>query len=138
IGFGADVKSKDEKPIGEILRQVMPEDLLKFGLIPEFIGRLPIVVALDAVDEHALVRILVEPKNALVKQYHKFFELDGVELEFTEGALRAIARKALERKRGARGLRSIIETLLMDVMFEIPSRSDVQKCIIDEGGVRRG
>ncbi|MFO7265233.1 MAG: ATP-dependent Clp protease ATP-binding subunit ClpX [Limnochordales bacterium] len=138
IGFGADVKSKDEKPIGEILRQVMPEDLLKFGLIPEFIGRLPIVVALDALDEDALVRILVEPKNALVKQYQKFFEMDGVELEFTEGALRAIARKALERKTGARGLRSIIENLLMDVMFEIPSRSDVQKCIIDEGCVLRG
>src|SRR5690606_38966496 len=112
--------------------------LLKFGLIPEFIGRLPMVVALDALDEDALVRILVEPKNALVKQYQKFFEMDGVELEFTEGALRAIARKALERKTGARGLRSIIENRLMDVMFEIPSRSDVQKCIIDESCVLRG
>src|SRR5690554_1551540 len=120
IGFGADVKTREEKPIGELLRQIMPEDLLKYGLIPEFIGRLPVVVALDALDEDALVRILVEPRNALVKQYQKFFEMDGVELEFTEEALRAIARKAMERKTGARGLRSIIENLLLDVMYELP------------------
>src|SRR5690606_27017126 len=112
IGFGAEVKTREEKPIGELLRQIMPEDLLKYGLIPEFIGRLPVVVALDALDEDALVRILVEPRNALVKQFEKFFEMDGVELEFTEEALRAIARKAMERKTGARGLRSIVENLL--------------------------
>ena len=138
IGFGADIKTREEKPIGDLLRQIMPEDLLRFGMIPEFIGRLPVVVALDALDEDALVRILVEPKNALVKQYQKFFEMDGVELEFTEEALRAIARKAMEHKTGARGLRSIIETLLLDVMYELPSRDDVQKCIIDEGSVERG
>ena len=138
IGFGADVKSREEKPIGDLLRQIMPEDLLKYGMIPEFIGRLPVVVALDALDEDALVRILVEPKNALVKQYQKFFEMDGVELEFTEEALRAIARKAMERKTGARGLRSIIENLLLDVMYELPSRDDVQKVIINEGCVLRG
>jgi len=138
IGFGADIKTREEKPIGDLLRQIMPEDLLRFGMIPEFIGRLPVVVALDALDEDALVRILVEPKNALVKQFQKFFEMDGVELEFTEEALRAIARKAMEHKTGARGLRSIIETLLLDVMYELPSRDDVQKCIIDVGSVERG
>ncbi|MFS8533629.1 MAG: ATP-dependent Clp protease ATP-binding subunit ClpX [Limnochordales bacterium] len=138
IGFGADIKTREEKPIGDLLRQVMPEDLLKYGMIPEFIGRLPIVVALDALDEDALVRILIEPRNALVKQFQKFFEMDGVELEFTEGALRAIARKALERKTGARGLRSIVEGILLDVMYEIPSRDDVIKCIVDEACVLEG
>src|SRR5690606_18339606 len=108
IGFGAEVRvGPKRRNIGELLRQLMPEDLLKYGLIPEFIGRLPIVVALDALDEDALVRILVEPRNALVKQFKKFFELDGVDLEFTDDALRAVARKAMERKTGARGLRSI-------------------------------
>ncbi len=138
IGFGADVKTREEKPIGDLLRQIMPEDLLKFGMIPEFIGRLPIVVALDALDEDALVRILIEPRNALVKQFQKFFEMDGVELEFTEGALRAIARKAMERKTGARGLRSIVEGLLLDIMYEIPSREDVHKCVVDEACVMEG
>ncbi|MFS8543018.1 MAG: ATP-dependent Clp protease ATP-binding subunit ClpX, partial [Limnochordales bacterium] len=138
IGLGADVKTREEKPIGDLLRQIMPEDLLKYGLIPEFIGRLPVVVALDALDEDALVRILVEPRNALVKQFQKFFEMDGVELEFTEDALRAIARKAMERKTGARGLRSIVEGLLLDVMYEIPSRDDVHKCIVDEACVLEG
>src|SRR5690606_36285277 len=138
IGFGADIKTREEKPIGDLLRQVMPEDLLKYGLIPEFIGRLPIVVALDALDEDALVHILVEPRNALVKQFQKFFEMDGVELEFTEDALRASARKAMERKTGARGLRSIVEGLLLDVMYEIPSRDDVHKCIVDEACVLEG
>ncbi|MBO8141784.1 MAG: ATP-dependent Clp protease ATP-binding subunit ClpX [Firmicutes bacterium] len=138
IGFGAEVKSREEKPIGDLLRQIMPEDLLKYGMIPEFIGRLPVVVALDALDEDALVRILVEPRNALVKQFQKFFEMDGVELEFTQEALRAIAQKALERKTGARGLRSIVEGLLLDIMYEIPSQEDVQKCIIDEDVVRAG
>ncbi|HLS90114.1 MAG TPA: ATP-dependent protease ATP-binding subunit ClpX [Limnochordia bacterium] len=130
IGFDADIKPKQNKQVGELLRQIMPEDLLKYGLIPEFVGRLPIVVALDALDIDALVRILVEPKNALVKQYKKIFELDGVELEFDEEALRLIAHKAMERKTGARGLRSIVEEILLDVMYELPSMSDVKRCII--------
>ncbi len=130
LGFGADVTPKSEKKIGEILRQVMPEDLLKYGLIPEFIGRLPIVVTLDALDEDALVRILTEPRNALVKQYQKLFKLDDVELEFTQDALFAIARKATARKSGARGLRSIMESIMLNIMFEIPSRDDVNKCMI--------
>lgn len=130
IGFGADVGSRVDKPVGEILRMIMPEDLLKYGLIPEFVGRLPVIVTLDALDEDALVRILTEPKNALVRQFQKFFELDGVELVFTDDALRAVARKAMERKTGARGLRSILEEVLQDTMFELPSRQDVKKCII--------
>ncbi|HHY46067.1 MAG TPA: ATP-dependent Clp protease ATP-binding subunit ClpX [Firmicutes bacterium] len=130
IGFGAEVKPKIDLKVGDILRQVLPEDLLKFGLIPEFIGRLPIVVPLDALDEDALVRILTEPKNALVKQYKRIFEMDGVELEFTSDALVAIARKAIKRQTGARGLRSIIEKLMLDVMYEIPSRGDVKKCVV--------
>src|SRR5690554_4269055 len=120
IGFEAEIKSKEQRDVGEILTHLMPEDLLKYGMIPEFIGRLPVIVTLSALDEKALVKILKEPKNALVKQYQKLFEMDGVELEFTEEALRAIARKAMERKTGARGLRSIIENLLLDVMYELP------------------
>ncbi|NLW59363.1 MAG: ATP-dependent Clp protease ATP-binding subunit ClpX [Firmicutes bacterium] len=130
MGFGADIQSKQEKPIGELLRQVMPEDLLKYGLIPEFIGRLPIIVSLDPLDEEALVRILTEPKNALVKQFKKMLELDGVELEFTPESLQAIAARTMKRNAGARGLRAIIEKLLLDVMFEVPSRADVKKCVI--------
>src|SRR5690554_1131981 len=130
IGFGADIEPRLGKSIGEVLRQVMPEDLLKYGLIPEFIGRLPVVVALDALDEDALIRILTEPKNALVKQYKKIMELDGVELEFTSDALRAIAKLAILRNTGARGLRAIIETLLLELMYEIPSRTDVKKCVV--------
>jgi ATP-dependent Clp protease ATP-binding subunit ClpX len=130
MGFGADIQPRQEKQVGEILRQGMPEDLLKFGLIPEFVGRLPIVVTLDALDEKALIKILVEPKNALVKQYKKVLELDGVELEFTPEALGAIARLAIARNTGARGLRAIIEKLMMDMMFEIPSRSDIKKVVI--------
>ncbi len=130
VGFGAEIRTRDEKPIGEILRQVMPEDLLKFGLIPEFIGRLPIVVALDSLDEEALVRILTEPRNALAKQFHRFLEMDGVELDFEPDALAAIAKKALVRKTGARGLRSIIEAFMLEVMYEIPSLDDVKKCVI--------
>jgi ATP-dependent Clp protease ATP-binding subunit ClpX len=114
----------------EILRQIMPEDLLKYGLIPEFVGRLPIVVALDALDEEALVRILTEPKNALAKQYRKFFELDGVELEFTPEALTTIAGMAIKRNTGARGLRAIIEKLVLNLMFDLPSRTDIKKCLI--------
>lgn len=130
MGFGAEIKSKAEKPVGEILRQIMPEDLLRFGLIPEFVGRLPIVVTLDALDEEALVRILNEPKNALVKQYRKFMELDGVELEFSDEALRSISGLAIKRNTGARGLRAIIENLMLDIMYDVPSRADVKKCMI--------
>ncbi|MDU4962431.1 MAG: ATP-dependent Clp protease ATP-binding subunit ClpX [Sporomusaceae bacterium] len=131
MGFGADVKSREKKQLlGEVLKKVLPEDLLKFGLIPEFVGRLPVVVTLDALDADALVRILVEPKNALVKQYQKFLELDNVQLEFKEDALRSIAEEALRRNTGARGLRAIIEAIMRNVMYDIPSRSDVTKCIV--------
>lgn len=130
LGFGADVKSKENKSVGELLRQILPEDLLKFGLIPEFVGRLPIIVTLDMLDQDALIRILGEPKNALVKQYQKFLEMDNVQLEFKEDALRAIADEALKRKTGARGLRAIIETIMRNVMYEVPSRSDIAKCIV--------
>ncbi len=130
MGFGADVKPKKEKQIGEILREVMPQDLLKYGLIPEFIGRVPVVVALDALDEDALIRILTEPKNALVKQFKKFLELDGVELEFQEEALRALAERAMKRNTGARGLRSIVEDIMLDPMFDIPSKRNIKRCII--------
>ncbi|NYE57280.1 ATP-dependent Clp protease ATP-binding subunit ClpX [Carboxydothermus ferrireducens] len=130
LGFGAEIKLKREQNVGEILKHIMPEDLLKFGLIPEFVGRLPIIVTLDALDEDALVRILTEPKNALIKQYQKLFELDGVTLEFEEDALRAIAQKAIKRNTGARGLRAILEEVMLDVMYEIPSRKDIIKCIV--------
>jgi len=132
MGFGADIQPKVDKQVGELLRQVMPEDLLKFGLIPEFVGRLPIVVTLDALDEAALIKILNEPKNALVKQYKKVLELDGVELEFTPEALHSIAKLAIARDTGARGLRAIIENLMLDMMFEIPSRTDIKKVVITE------
>ncbi|MBE3590498.1 MAG: ATP-dependent Clp protease ATP-binding subunit ClpX [Firmicutes bacterium] len=135
IGFGSELVTRDQKDVGEILAQVMPEDLLKFGLIPEFIGRLPVVATLEALDEDALVRILTEPKNALVKQYQKFLQIDGIELEFEPAALRAIARKALERKTGARGLRAIIEDIMLDVMYDVPSRNDVLKCVVTESTV---
>jgi ATP-dependent Clp protease ATP-binding subunit ClpX len=130
MGFGAEVKSKEKKLVGEVLKKILPEDLLKFGLIPEFVGRLPVIVTLDALDEDALVRILVEPKNALAKQYQKFLELDNVQLEFKDDALRAIAEEALKRNTGARGLRAIIEAIMRNVMYDIPSRSDVTKCIV--------
>ena len=134
IGFGADVKSKEKnKNVGQILSDIRPEDLLKFGLIPEFVGRLPILVTLDSLDEEALVRILTEPRNALVKQYCKLMELDGVELDFEEAALKAIAQKAITRKSGARGLRAIIEDALMGTMFELPSRGDVERVVVTEG-----
>ena len=130
IGFGAEVSVKDERNVGEVLKKVMPEDFIKFGLIPEFIGRVPVVVSLDALDENALIRILKEPKNSLTKQYHKLFELDGVELEFKDEALELVAKKSLERKTGARGLRSIMESLLMNLMYKIPSDETIRKCII--------
>ncbi len=138
MGFGADIKSKKDVQIGELLKEVQPEDLLKYGLIPEFVGRLPVIVTLEELDENALVRILTEPKNALVKQYKELFRKDGVELEFEEEALRAIAQKAIERKTGARGLRSIIEETLMDIMYEIPSREDIEKCLIKKETVLNG
>jgi ATP-dependent Clp protease ATP-binding subunit ClpX len=130
IGFGAEVQSRQKQEIGEILKKILPEDLLKYGLIPEFVGRLPIIVTLDALDEDALIRILTEPRNALVKQYQKFFEMDNVLLEFTPDALRAIAKQAIDRKTGARGLRAILEDVMLDIMYEIPSRDDIAKCVI--------
>ncbi|AUJ26111.1 ATP-dependent protease ATP-binding subunit ClpX [Virgibacillus dokdonensis] len=129
IGFGANEKQQD-LDMGELLEKVLPEDLLRYGLIPEFIGRIPVIGSLTPLDEEALVEILTKPKNALVKQYEKLFELDNIELEFEEEALREIATKAIERKTGARGLRSIIEGITLDVMFELPSRDDIEKCII--------
>ncbi|MEQ6375750.1 ATP-dependent protease ATP-binding subunit ClpX [Bacillaceae bacterium S4-13-56] len=129
IGFGSETESKDLDK-GELLAKVLPEDLLRFGLIPEFIGRLPVIGSLEPLDEEALVEILTKPKNALVKQYQKLFSIDEVELDFEEDALREIAKKAIERKTGARGLRSIIEGIMLDVMFELPSRDDIETCII--------
>ncbi|MCM3692222.1 ATP-dependent protease ATP-binding subunit ClpX [Neobacillus niacini] len=129
IGFGSDMKQL-EITQKELLSKVLPEDLLRFGLIPEFIGRLPVIASLEQLDESALIEILTKPKNALVKQYQKMLEIDEVELEFEEGALSEIAKKAIERKTGARGLRSIIEGIMLDVMFDLPSRDDIQKCII--------
>ncbi|MFB3160741.1 ATP-dependent Clp protease ATP-binding subunit ClpX [Bacillus niacini] len=129
IGFGSDVKQQEISQ-KELLSKVLPEDLLRFGLIPEFIGRLPVIASLEQLDEEALIEILTKPKNALVKQYQKMLEIDEVELEFEEGALSEIAKKAIERKTGARGLRSIIEGIMLDVMFDLPSRDDIQKCII--------
>jgi len=130
LGFGAEIQSKKEKDIGQILQKILPEDLLKFGLIPEFIGRLPVVVTLNSLDEKALIQILTEPKNALVKQYQKLFEMDDVILEFTPDALEAIAKKAISLNTGARGLRAILEEVMLDVMFDIPSEKTVEKCII--------
>ncbi|TGA99469.1 ATP-dependent protease ATP-binding subunit ClpX [Sporolactobacillus shoreae] len=134
IGFGAGMKSQ-EMQRDDALKNVLPEDLLKFGLIPEFIGRLPVITTLKQLDENALVDILTKPKNALVKQYKKLLELDDVDLEFTDDALRAIAKLAIERKTGARGLRSIIESMTLDLMYEIPSRDDIEKCIITKATV---
>ncbi|MGI6131481.1 MAG: ATP-dependent Clp protease ATP-binding subunit ClpX [Bacillota bacterium] len=135
LGFGAEVRPKVDRKIGDILRQIMPEDLLRYGLIPEFVGRLPVVVPLDALDEEALVRILTEPKSALVRQYERLFELDGVSLEFTRDALIAVAKKAIARGGGARGLRSIMEKLMLDLMYEIPSRSEIQKVVVTREAV---
>lgn len=135
MGFGAEVRSKEKKQAGDLLKQILPEDLLKYGLIPEFVGRLPVVVTLDALDEEALVRILLEPKNALIKQYQKFLEIDNVQLEFTEDALGAISKEALKRNTGARGLRAIIEGIMCNVMYEVPSRTDVTKCTVTKESV---
>ena len=135
MGFVADIQSKEEQDIGQILKKIMPEDLLKFGLIPEFVGRLPIIVTLNPLDKKALVQILTEPKNALVKQYQKLFELDNVELEFEAEAIEEIAQKALDRKTGARGLRAIFEETMLNVMYEIPSREDIDKCIVTKASI---
>jgi len=133
MGFGADIRKQSEKKrIGEILDEVQPQDLLRFGLIPEFIGRLPVIATLDELSEEAMVRILTEPKNAIVRQYQKLFEIQGVELKFTDGAIKAVAREALKRKSGARGLRSILEKAMLDIMFEIPSMKEVRECVISE------
>jgi ATP-dependent Clp protease ATP-binding subunit ClpX len=131
MGFGADVKGPDERGIGELLREVEPEDLLKFGMIPEFVGRLPVVATLEDLDESALIKVLTEPKNALVKQYQRLFELETVNLEFSEDALAAIARKAMQRKTGAHGLRSIMEAVLLDIMFELPGMTGVESVVIN-------
>jgi ATP-dependent Clp protease ATP-binding subunit ClpX len=131
VGFGADVRDPDERQVGEILREVEPEDLLKFGLIPEFIGRLPVISTLGDLDEAALIDILTTPKNALVKQYQRLFEMEGVRLEFTEGALAGVARRAVARKTGARGLRSIMENILLDTMFELPGLEGVEEVVIN-------
>jgi len=132
MGFGADIKGVDHKEIGKILEEVQPEDLLKFGLIPELVGRLPVIATLHELDEAALVRILKEPKNALVKQYQKLFEMEHVDLRFTEGALKAVAREAIRRKCGARGLRAILESCMLDIMYDLPSLRGVKECIINE------
>lgn len=138
IGFGAEIHTKEEKDSDVVLSQVQPEDLLHFGLIPEFIGRLPVVVTLNKLDEDALVRVLTEPKNALIRQYQSLLAMDGVELEFEDAAVRAIARKAIARNTGARGLRSIIEKIMQNVMFQVPSMHDVSRCIVTEEVVSSG
>lgn len=132
MGFGADVKSKNDFNIGEILAKIEPQDLLKFGIIPELIGRLPVVASLDMLDKEALVRIIKEPKNAILKQYKKLFEIDGIQLDMDDAAIEAIAQKALDRKTGARGLRSIIEAAMLDIMYELPSMENVESCTITE------
>jgi ATP-dependent Clp protease ATP-binding subunit ClpX len=137
MGFEAQLYTRNDKPLGELLSQVQPEDLLKFGLIPEFIGRLPIVATLDELTEEDFVRILTAPKNALVRQYQKYFDFEKVKLKFTDEALRAIAQEALRRKTGARGLRSIMEEIMLDTMYELPSRNDVQECMVNEEAVAR-
>jgi len=135
IGFGSEVKSKKDKNIGEVLSNILPMDLLKFGLIPEFVGRLPVVVTLEALDEPALVKILTEPRNALVKQYQKLFEMDAVSLEFEKEALEAIAKEAIKRETGARGLKAILENTMLDVMYDIPSKKDIKQCTITKAAV---
>ncbi|MDU2897889.1 MAG: ATP-dependent Clp protease ATP-binding subunit ClpX [Finegoldia magna] len=138
IGFGADLGENEHKRISELFKDIRPEDLIKFGLIPEFVGRIPVLVTLDELDEQALIRILLEPKNAVIKQYQELFKMDDVELEFDEDALKAIAKLAYDRKTGARGLRTIIEKSLMNIMFELPSRQDISKVILTKESVLEG
>ena len=139
MGFGADIRTnREEKNIGEILAQTQPEDLLKFGLIPEFVGRLPVIATLDELDQNALVRILTEPKNSLIKQYQKLFEFEDVKLKFTEDSLVAVASEAMRRKSGARGLRAILEKVMLETMYELPSQSSVHECVISEEVILKG
>ena len=138
IGFGAEVQGKQDKQIGDVLKKVQPEDLLRFGLIPEFIGRLPVIATLNELDEQALVEILKQPKHALVKQYQRLFDMENVTLNFTEGALMAVAREALKRKSGARGLQSILENIMLDIMYEIPSQDNVRECLINDEVIAKG
>ena len=138
MGFGADIQPKSNRTLGETLKDVLAEDLLRFGLIPEFVGRLPVVATLTELGEEALMDILTQPKNALVKQYQKLFEFEDVRLRFSEGALRTVAKQALERKSGARGLRSILESVMLDLMYDIPSRDDVEECVINEEVIEQG
>ena len=135
MGFGADVRDPDEKGVGEHFMDLEPEDLLKFGLIPEFVGRLPVIATLTDLDQAALVTILTEPKNALIKQYQRLFELEETELRFTDDALNAIAGRAIERKTGARGLRSILEDILLDTMFDLPGLGEVSEVVVNEEAV---
>ena len=138
MGFNADIQKRGDRRVGEVLREVETEDLLKFGMIPEFVGRLPVVATLDELNEDALVDILTKPKNALVKQYQKLFELEDVRLRLTDGALRAISRQALRRKSGARGLRAILEGVMLELMYEIPSRDDIEECVVNEEVIEQG
>jgi ATP-dependent Clp protease ATP-binding subunit ClpX len=138
IGFGADIKGKEEMNINEVISLVQPEDLIRFGLIPEFIGRIPIIATLGELSLDALVRILTEPKNALIKQYKKLFQLEDINLKFAEEALLAVAKFALKRKSGARGLRAILESAMLDIMYDIPSTSGIRECIIGEGVITKG
>jgi ATP-dependent Clp protease ATP-binding subunit ClpX len=131
-GFGAEIKTKEEKRAGELVAQVQPEDLLKFGMIPEFIGRLPLLATLEELDERSLVDILEKPRNAITKQYQKLFEYEGVKLKFTKGAIRSIAREAIKRQAGARGLRAILEEVMLDIMYEIPSQTGIKECVVNE------
>ena len=135
LGFGAKIESKADIDLGKLYSKVIPDDLLKFGMIPEFVGRIPVIATLELLDEESLVRILTEPKNSLVKQYSKLFEYDDVKIEFDEGALRSIAQKAIERNTGARGLRSIVEHSLMETMFEVPSIDNIEKVIVTKGSI---
>ena len=133
LGFGAEIQPKTTKDVGAVLKNILPEDLLKFGLIPEFIGRIPVIVTLDQLDENALLQILTKPRNALTRQYKYLFNIDGVELEFDDEALIAVSKKSIERKTGARGLRAILESIMLNIMYELPSRTDIAKCIITKG-----
>jgi ATP-dependent Clp protease ATP-binding subunit ClpX len=138
MGFNADIQVRSDKRVGEVLREVEGEDLLRFGMIPEFVGRLPVVATLDELNEEALIEILTKPKNALTKQYQKLFELEDVRLRFTETALRAVARQALKRKSGARGLRAILEHTMLELMYDIPSRDDIEECVVSEEVIEQG
>jgi len=137
LGFGAEVKAETEKDIGKILSKMQPEDLIRYGMIPEFVGRIPVVATLHDLDDSALVRILTEPKNALIKQYQKFFEFEDTLLKFTDNALTSVSKEAIKRKSGARGLRAILEEVMLDIMYDLPSQPNVRECIINEEVVLR-